>query len=178
MTELRIRPATRDDIDDLVRIHNQAWQETYGGTIEQDHIDKNSDVDDRLSFWREAITEAEHTDRARVRIGLLDDEPVGFVYVRPTPDADAPRDIELRVLYTLQKAHGTGLGRKLVDAALEHDAAWLWMLEGNDRAEAFYKKLGFRREGEPLSRTWPGGHRDLRLVRDEQPAEEDTSVEG
>lgn len=170
MTELRIRPATVDDIEDLVCIHNQAWQETYGGTIPQDHLDLSANVDDRLKFWHDAITEADEKTRARIRIGLIGDEPVGFVFARPTPEDDAPRGVELRVLYTLKCAHGTGLGRMLVDSVLDRDAAWLWMLEGNDRAEAFYKKLGFRRDGEPIYRSWPDGHRDLRLVRDKQPA--------
>lgn len=175
MTDLHIRPVTVDDIDDLVRIHNQAWQETYGGTIPQDHLDMSSNVDDRLTFWREAICEADSKTRARIRLGFVDGEPCGFVFARPTPEDDSPRGIELRVLYTLKKAHGTGLGRMLVDAVLDRDAAWLWMLEGNDRAEQFYKKLGFRRDGEPIYRSWPDGHRDLRLVRDKQPAPETES---
>lgn len=178
MADLRIRTVTTADIDDLVRIHNQAWQETYGGTIPQDHLDMGANIDDRLAFWQDAITEADATKRARIRMGFIDGEPAGFVFARPTPDEESPRDVELRVLYTLKIAHGTGLGRMLADAVLEQDAAWLWMLEGNDRAEAFYKKLGFRRDGEPIFRSWPDGHRDLRLVRDAQPAlESDTASE-
>ena len=45
--------------------------------------------------------------------------------------------------------HGSDLGRRLLDAALDGGgAASLWVATGNDRATAFYAKHGFAPDGQ------------------------------
>ena len=57
-------------------------------------------------------------------------------------DADAAVPYELQMLYVLAQAHGTGLGLRLLDAAIGGKPALLWVLEDNPRAQAFYRKHG------------------------------------
>ncbi|MFD2757652.1 GNAT family N-acetyltransferase [Gulosibacter faecalis] len=168
MAEINIRRATAADLDDLVRIHSRAWQETYAGKIRQERIDELNQPGARERTWLEAFADAEADPEVRPAIGFVDGEPAGLALARPSVDGDSPNATELKTLYTLAPAYGTGLGRALVDAVLGDRAAWLWMLDGNERAERFYAKLGFARFEEPVWR-WPNASKpDVRLVRGAQ----------
>jgi ribosomal protein S18 acetylase RimI-like enzyme len=70
----------------------------------------------------------------------------------PHPDASAEHG-ELYQLYALNAAQGQGVGRALMDVALDWLAAnrpgpvWLGVWSGNDRAQAVYAKRGFVKVG-------------------------------
>lgn len=54
---------------------------------------------------------------------------------------------QLNHLYLRREAHGTGLAQAMLDLALPNrQPAHLWVLIGNPRAEAFYRRNGFRAE--------------------------------
>jgi ribosomal protein S18 acetylase RimI-like enzyme len=81
---------------------------------------------------------------------------LGYAKVGPAklPHADATKDSgELYQLYVRGDAQGTGLGRKLLDTALDHLEAqrpgptWLGVWEGNVRAQAVYAARGFAQVG-------------------------------
>lgn len=66
---------------------------------------------------------------------------------------------ELVKLYTLESTHGSGLGARLLEAAAGRDEpVYLWIMSGNERAEAFYRKHGFREIGRrfPADGPWSG----------------------
>jgi ribosomal protein S18 acetylase RimI-like enzyme len=71
----------------------------------------------------------------------------------PHPQASADQG-ELYQLYALNAAQGMGVGRALMDAALDWLAeampgpVWLGVWSGNDRAQAVYAKRGFEKVGE------------------------------
>jgi GNAT superfamily N-acetyltransferase len=83
-------------------------------------------------------------------VAEVDGEIVGFVGVGPS--RDEPGEGELYAIY-LDPAHfGTGVGRALMQAAvgrlreLGYAEATLWVLDGNVRAERFYRLAGWRRD--------------------------------
>lgn len=65
----------------------------------------------------------------------------------PGREADVVRPLELEGIYVLAAAHGSGAGQALLDASLGDRPAFLWVAEHNPRAEAFYRRNGFRRDG-------------------------------
>ncbi|WP_243400618.1 GNAT family N-acetyltransferase [Arthrobacter sp. Bz4] len=71
---------------------------------------------------------------------------MGIATSGPGRDEDRP-DFELHHIYTLAASHGTGLGQRLLDTAIENRAAYLWILNGNPRAERFYRRNGFEPDG-------------------------------
>lgn len=81
------------------------------------------------------------------------DEPdiVGFVDVA---SGDEPGHCYVYDLFVAPQAQGAGVGRRLMEAA--HNAMdgmgatqrFLWVLEGNERAMAFYEREGWRRDGQ------------------------------
>jgi ribosomal protein S18 acetylase RimI-like enzyme len=72
---------------------------------------------------------------------------VGIASARDAPEEDRPCEVQLQVIYTLRRVHGLGVGQALVDAVIGNSAAFLWVLEDNPRAQAFYRKNGFRPDG-------------------------------
>ena len=74
------------------------------------------------------------------------------------PDAVAG----IPAIYAHPDAFGRGAGPALLDAAIEamrergYTEAILWMLEGNRRAEAFYERRGWHRDGGRRSARYPG----------------------
>ena len=81
------------------------------------------------------------------------------------PDLQPER--ELVKLYLLERMHGSGLGRQLLDEAVDgHDPVYLWIMAGNARAEAFYAKNGFERIGPAYQADGPwSGQETFRMRR-------------
>ena len=51
------------------------------------------------------------------------------------------------MIYALRRVHGTGVGQALLDAVIGKDSAYLWVLEDNPRAQAFYRRNSFVPDG-------------------------------
>jgi ribosomal protein S18 acetylase RimI-like enzyme len=89
----------------------------------------------------------------------------------PHPDVAAGAG-ELYQLYVLNAAQGTGLGRRLLDLALDHLAEtrpgplWLGVWEENRRAQAVYAARGFRQVGSYSFMVGDWEDRDLIYRRD------------
>src|SRR6185437_553107 len=110
------------------------------------------------------LTEAEW--RARLgraaTFGAMDGETVAGIAVGLTNDKI--QHVELVSMWVRPEARGIGVGGGLIEAVLglAFDAGFgevrLWVVDGNERAERVYSRLGFRRtgavalvrEGEPL----------------------------
>lgn len=95
----------------------------------------------------------------------------------PTRDDDlrteAARAGEVYAIYVAAASQGRGVGRVLMDTALDwlhaggHDPVAVWVLVGNDRAIGFYERLGFRRDGARQPIDFDGTSVDeIRLRRD------------
>ena len=151
--EYQIRQAAVEDADAVVRMHTLAHEECYGHLLPSEFFDaRRASIPERVEKRRP------HLDSAQPRIIALDasDEIVGFADAGTGRDHDLPGEFELYSIYTLRRTHGTGLGVALLKAALGDLPAYLWVLEANARARAFYAKNGFRPDGKRklLSPDW------------------------
>ena len=72
---------------------------------------------------------------------------VGFAVAGPSTSDGVDADFELFVLNVRQAHRGTGLAQQLHDRAVGNRAAFLWVLEANPRAQAFYARNGYRPDG-------------------------------
>lgn len=80
----------------------------------------------RIGFYREVLDELYVYDDGVVK---------GFVQVGGR---------EVKKLFVEPVLHSCGIGKKLLGYAIEHcDASYLWALEKNTRAIAFYQRNGF-----------------------------------
>ena len=154
---LVMRPARVSDaaaIDAVFRAATQAaWASFLGG--------------DRL---RATVPD---TDRWRTRIQQADgwflvaedaEGVLGFVFSRRAEDADLdPQTVgELDLLYTLPRAWGAGIGRRLLDRATfallaaGYREAVLWTEARNERALAVYRRNGWIQDGTFKDRDYLG----------------------
>lgn len=87
---------------------------------------------------------AEHADGEAVAAACAGRGPCAW----EADFAPAPVDFQLERLYALPRAHGSGIGQRLLEAAVpEGEPAYLWILRGNPRAERFYRRNGFVPDG-------------------------------
>lgn len=142
-----VRPVTVADADELGHVHVQVWREAYAGKISAEHLaglrwERSAD-----RFARLAEAGDDDVRRTRTAQHLGSGDLVGIITVGRPRDDDPPVDVELSSLNVLAAHHGTGVARELLDSALGERSAYLWVLDGNERAIAFYRKMGFTVDG-------------------------------
>jgi diamine N-acetyltransferase len=107
-----------------------------------------------------------------------DGEAIGYALVGPNglPHADArPQDGELKRIYLLRSAQGSGAGRVLHEAALAWleqrgcDVIWLGVWSLNLRAQRFYEAYGFTKAGEYRFRVGETLDHEFIMRRERQP---------
>ncbi|MHA7284478.1 GNAT family N-acetyltransferase [Arthrobacter sp. TMS2-4] len=150
MTNIEIRPTADQDIQALAQVHVQAWRWAYRGLL-PDVILDGLDVDRRAASWNQMVHE-EMLPRPWVAVAGSD--IVGFAHADTSRDDDAStRTGEVTALYLNQDHVGTGVGRRLWNAALNqlrnsgHTELTVWVLETNGRGRRFYERTGMTNDG-------------------------------
>jgi ribosomal protein S18 acetylase RimI-like enzyme len=143
---VNVRRARLEDARRLAEVHVETWRATYTDVMPREVLDGLS-VDEREGLWREWIPHPE----TEVFVAELDGEVVGFVSVGPC--WNSPAMGELYAIYVVPRAHGSGAGPALMDAAVaalgrRWNVAILWVATENPRARRFYERHGWVADGE------------------------------
>ncbi|KRE31182.1 GNAT family N-acetyltransferase [Agromyces sp. Soil535] len=150
-----IRPAVIADAPGIGRVHWDSNRTTYveTGRVARERVEAWTMVI-RISFWtanlaiaNEVYAAPEGFHRMAIWVAEVDGEVVGFASTSRGNEPDAPRELQLETLYVLDGHHGTGVGQGLLEAALGEEPAYLWALDDNPRAHAFYRRNGFELDG-------------------------------
>ena len=144
-----IRPAERTDLPTIDDVFRVSFCDTFA------HLYSAEDLAAFLNQFTPDAWQAEHDDPAFAFQVGEQDGVVGYAKLGPNklPFIDPEGAIELKQLYLLKRAHGTGLGRQLMDwvvAEARRRAAVRLVLsvwENNHRAQAFYQRYGFADRG-------------------------------
>lgn len=145
-----VRAATAADADAIGRIQVETWRAAYADLLPRHAID-GFDVAARQALWREGLSRTPQPGSATF-VALVDDEIVGFATVGDSHSEDGPG--ELYAIYVDPSHWGHGAGRALIQRAegslrdSGFASALLWVLEGNEQAERFYRAAGWTRDGE------------------------------
>jgi GNAT superfamily N-acetyltransferase len=137
---ITVRPAVPDDAERIVDIRNTGWREAYAHLLSAEFL---ANLSTDAAGFRRGI---ERPDRTIV-VAELDGVVVGYALAAPADEEDAPRDWCLAHIYQYSRAHGSGTGQALLDAAVGDRRAYLWTAEDNPRALAFYIRNGFTPDG-------------------------------
>jgi len=143
MAEVIVRPARRDDVDDIHRIAEAGWNAAYEDIIAQETIDAAMDEWYDVEGTREFI---EHED---VGYFVAEDESGGVVgYVSGGPGEN--RGVaKLGAIYVDPDRWGDGIGSTLLDQFESFcreegfDTLEFEVLAGNDVGASFYRKHGY-----------------------------------
>lgn len=151
MTLLVIREAVVDDAEEVAGVHVRSWQAAYRGLIDQKILDGLS-IADRAVSWRGFVVEPLPTTLALL-VAVRDGTVVGWTSFGSGRDEDGRGDGEVYGIYADPAAWSTGIGHALLAAAearladAGHTRAYLWVLDGNDRADSFYSRHGWAADG-------------------------------
>lgn len=148
-----IRPAESDDARRIATVHVRSWQAAYRGLIPQEYLDR-LDPAERMPEWKSTLAEMSLPGKG-ILVAEIDGEIAGFAGLCPTRDEDEdPEKVgEVAAIYLAPEAWGTGVGRRLMTAAVEalaqagYEQATLWVLDTNERARRFYQAAGWRPDG-------------------------------
>lgn len=138
-----VRTTRPEDAVALAHLHLDVWDDAYTGLIPQQILDdRRANASERIATWQRILADHDRTLVAEGPEGLI-----GFASAGPGRDDDVDIQLELMALYVRAAWWGTGVGHALLEAALGDRAAYLCVLEGNDRALRFYERHGFARDG-------------------------------
>ncbi|MEE1622126.1 N-acetyltransferase family protein [Zafaria sp. J156] len=160
-----VRRATAEDIPATLAMKLAAWREAYASQRPESFFAaEEARREAQIDWWTRGLAAGAELWIAEDADGRI----VGCSGGAPAQDddADAGVEVELQMLYVLAEAYGSGLGERLLRAAIGGLPALLWVLEDNPRAQAFYRKHSFEADGraEPLDGLWKGLN-EVRMVR-------------
>jgi GNAT superfamily N-acetyltransferase len=145
-----VRLATAADADAIARMHVESWRVAYTGLMPDEAV-AAFDAEARRRMWSEALA-GERPAGSATFVAELDGAVVGVANV--VAARDEPSGIgELTHIYLHPDSWGRGVGRALLARAEESlrasgfREAVLWVLEGNERAERFYRAAGWTHDG-------------------------------
>ena len=143
-TLITVRNAREEDAAGIADVHDSAWRDAYRGIIPGRELEKMI-ARRGPAWWQSAIV-------GKSRIVVLDfDETIGgYASYGRNRVRSMPYGAEIFELYIAPEFQGLGFGRRLFNAArsdlVDHGYTSLivWALADNDRAIAFYNRLGGR----------------------------------
>ena len=150
--EVNIRKCTFSDLDDLLEIAAQTFDDTFRAM----NTPANFEAYMRQAFTREKFSaELAHPHSAFYFIfagGLL----AGYIKLNVLDaqnELQGPDSLEIERIYVKKEFQGRGLGKDLLEFALDiarqsgKQFAWLGVWEKNEKAIGFYQSLGFQQAG-------------------------------
>lgn len=139
MSEPILRPATTADAEAVTALFHEGWHDVHPGRVPDGLTERRT-----LDAFRDRVTRRiAETDETTV--AEVDGVVAGFVMVC---------DDEAEQVYVGRAFRGTGVASLLLTeaerqiAAGGHDVAFLVVVRGNDRAQAFYTREGWVDEGD------------------------------
>ncbi len=135
---------TAQNASEASHIYAAAWKVAYRGIVPQAYLDALSP-----ERWTPLLGNGNHIDLALEQEGKM----VATCSICPARDAAMTGWGEIMSLYVLPECFRRGYGRRLIAAAQQElhcqgfAQQYLWVLEDNHRARAFYEAVGFMPNG-------------------------------
>lgn len=173
MSEINIRRALIEDAEMLADLSYKTFWDAFHEHPENAPEDMAAYM--KKAFSVEAIRAELNDENAIFIIAEFENEPAGYAKITlgaTEEEITAEKPIELNRLYSHQKFLGKGIGQKLMDECFriakenDCDAMWLGVWEFNPRAQAFYKKYGFREVGKHIFQLGSDPQIDLLMQKD------------
>lgn len=149
---IKIRKCTLNDLDALQTISYETFVDAFQSMNKKETMDKYVEE----AFNREKIREELNNKYSQFFFLYADEELTGYLKINEAPaqtDVNNPDSIEVERIYVKKQFKGKGLGRQLMNYAIQlakkmkKDFVWLGVWEKNTDGIAFYKRLGFYEDG-------------------------------
>ena len=143
---LTFREASEEDAGLISRINAASWRTCYCGLIAEDYLARLQD-----EYWTPSVRAWLGSGQVYGTLALIYGEPVGAILYGRGRDERFGDWCELISLYLLPQYTRRGIGSALLEEAMRimredgYDHFYLWAIDGNEPADCFYRKHGFRR---------------------------------
>jgi GNAT superfamily N-acetyltransferase len=134
-----LRPATPADIDAIAAVFHEGWHDVHPGRVPDGLTERRTP-----EAFHERVTQRV-VETHETTVAVVDGTVAGFVMVAGD---------EAEQVYVGRAFRGSGVAALLLTEAERqiatggHDLAWLVVVRGNERAQAFYAKQGWADEGD------------------------------
>ncbi|BBU60832.1 MULTISPECIES: GNAT family N-acetyltransferase [Methylosinus] len=141
-TATLIRHAGPGDAEAITHVHDASWRDAYRGVIPGGELERMI-ARRGPQWWARAIVRG-----SGILVLEFDQDVVGYVTYGRNRVPSMPYSGEIFEIYLLPEYQGLGFGRRLFNAARQELAAHgylstiVWALADNDKALAFYRRLG------------------------------------
>jgi len=158
---IQYRDASRRDIEAIAALHADSWRRHYRGAYSDTFLDGDV-IADRLEVWTKRLATPGSRANQCTIVAELDGDLVGFAHtiLDDDPKWGALLD-NLHVRYDLK---GYGIGTRLMEETAQtvidrarSSGLYLWVLEQNRAAQAFYEARGGICVGRKTSKPAGGG---------------------
>ncbi len=146
---ISIRKAIPSDLADLLHMARTAFLQAFTARNKPENVKAYLDEAFTLAQFEKELAHPAST----FFVAELEGEIIGYTKVNQVPaqtDVHDSDSLEIARLYVLEEYLGSGLGKKLLDTAIDfakqHQKKYLWLgvWEHNARAIRFYEKNGLR----------------------------------
>ena len=147
---IQVRKATPSDAALIADLSRSTFYSTFASANTKENMDQFMDE----NFSTELLMAEVSAPGNHFFLAYEDSTPVGYARVRENnnpPELQGRETIEIARIYAIREAIGKGVGRELMQAAidlgrsLQKELVWLGVWEHNLPAIAFYEKWGFTR---------------------------------
>jgi len=168
--DVDVRPAESSDVEGIYRVMRRSRREAFEGVLPAAALDWTADP---TEGFRESVEATRAHDEQVMLVAVADGTVVGVAELGWQFHADQPfvgdSDAELHAIHVRPADWGEGIGTELLDEAIAElpprvSALALSVLEGNERARAFYEHRGFERAGTTVT-TYAGEERQEVVYR-------------
>ena len=155
--EIKIRKATIEDVPDIARVHIRSWQAAYRGIV-SDKFLNNISVEERIDTWKKRVADK----NIKVLVAVTDRRLAGWASLGKPRDTAPAGWAEIWNIYLDPDFYRMGIGTRLMKSAVaelrrkKFTSAYLWVIEENTNARAFYEKLGYQADGTQKMIDWAG----------------------
>ena len=134
-----------DDFNAIGEIYAQSWKTAYQGIVPQDYLDGLAG-----SRWAKVLGDNKYD----AYVIMEDGKYIGTSSICAARDEKMVGWGEIISIYLLPEYFGKGYAEPLFKCAINalgekgHTNIYLWVLKGNIRAQKFYEKHGFQKNGD------------------------------
>jgi ribosomal protein S18 acetylase RimI-like enzyme len=153
----------------MVELQLESWREGFVPILPSEFRLPDADS------FAPRLAEALRGDGVHSTLAVEGPRMLGWVTYGVNRDSDAePGEGELRSIFVHPDAWRSGVGSALLEHAMSelagqgYRAATLWSFDDNDRANGFYERHGFERDGAEQRREFSAGALEVRYRREIQ----------
>lgn len=160
-----IEKATLQHMAALETLARATFTATFGHLYAHNNLQAHLNKTCSATFFVQELANGCNIDIARIGNDLIGYVKYGSVNLPVKHDS---KDMEIHRLYVAGKQQGQGIGKKLMENALNSPALqaasniFLGVWENNHKAQAFYRSYGFNPIGEYLY--YVGDHADREII--------------